>query len=426
MVNPTRAMPLFALAVFSAGAVALWPGGSPRGAPLSAADLPVVATFYAAPGERVETHVLHGGETLGGLLARARVEGAELASLLLAVREHHNPRRLRPGAEITVRRDAVHGDIRSVELQVNADSVVRLVQDDGAWDGSIHVTPVVTDTAWIEGRIERGRTVYQSLADNVALGLPRSERIQLVADLAEMYAYQLDFSRDVQPGDSYRFVYEREVRPDGTARSRRILAAEVINNERPFPGVLFEIDGENGYYDPEGKSLRLAFRRYPVDYVRITSSFSWRRYHPILARSRPHLGTDFGAPTGTPVRATGDGTVASAGWNGGYGNLVVVRHPGGYVTRYAHLSRFAPGTRTGRRVKEGDVIGYVGATGLATGPHLHYELWRNGQALDPRTAKLPAAPPVPEDRLDEFRGVADARLWLLEERAPPLISADDG
>jgi murein DD-endopeptidase MepM/ murein hydrolase activator NlpD len=414
MSNPKRAVPLIALGLCSAGAVAVW---QPREA--IEPELPELAGFYAAPAERVETHVLRRGETLGAILGRAQITGNEMANLLLAVREHYNPRRLRPGSEVMVRRWAENGEPRAVELRLNPDSLVRLERRPLGWDGTVKITPVTIDTAYVTGRIERGRTLYQSLVDNDELDMPESERIQLVADLAEIYAYQLDFSREIQAGDEYRFVYERATRPDGTARSRRILVAEVVNRGRGMPAVHFDPpELRGGYYAPDGRSLRLAFRRYPVDYVRITSAFSWRRYHPILGVHRSHLGTDFGAPHGTPVRATGDGVVASAGWNGGYGNLIVLRHPGGYATRYAHLSRFAAGLRVGRRVHEGEVIGYVGATGLATGPHLHYELWRDGQALDPRNARLPGAPPVPAERMDEFRRLAEQRLSLLEEIGP--------
>lgn len=389
----------------------------------------LLAAMYVPTPERVERHLLERGETLGAVLSRAELVERDVASVLLALREFLDPRRLRPGAEVIVRRRELDGTPRAVELQVNADTTVRLEREPLGWNGSVVLAPTTVDTTFAAGVIEQGRTLYGALVDNAELDLPREERIQLVAELADIYGYKLDFSREIRAGDSFRFVFEREAREDGTGRSRRILVAEVHNQGTSFPAIHFTPPREDqgGYYDPDGKSLRLAFRRYPVDYVRITSSFSWQRYHPVLGVNRPHLGTDFGAPSGTPVRSTSDGVIASAGVNGGYGNLVVVRHPGGYTTHYAHLSRFASGIRPGTRVSEGQVIGYVGQSGLATGPHLHYELRRDGTALNARTAKLPGSPPVPEELIDTFLEVADERLELFERfgLGPHLATAPE-
>lgn len=384
------------------------------------ADAPMMGALYAAPVEEVETHVLARGETLDRVLGRASIGAREQSRLLLSLREHKNPRHLQPGVEVRVRRWRSDGEPRAVELRLNADSLVRLSQSPIGWTSEVVITPTTTDTVYLEGVIEQGRTIYETVMRDDRVDLPRSERMALVADLAEIYAWKLAFTHDIQAGDRYRLVYEREVRPDGTSRSRRILISELENRGRSFPAIHFSADGERGgYYDDEGASLRGMFRRYPVDYVRITSSFAWRRYHPVLGVHRAHLGTDFGAPTGTPVKATGDGTVTMARRNGGYGNMVEIRHPGGYTTRYAHLSRFAAGMRPGRAVEQGQVIGYVGATGLATGPHLHYELRRNGQPLNPRTARLPGAPPIAEEHRGTFFDVAADRLALLNSVTQP-------
>ncbi|MEJ2504233.1 MAG: peptidoglycan DD-metalloendopeptidase family protein, partial [Gemmatimonadota bacterium] len=229
-----------------------------------------------------------------------------------------------------------------------------------------------------------------------------------------LYGWELDFAHDVRPGDSFRVVYERDARPDGTSRAAKVLAAEIVNQDRVLPAILFDPEGDGGdYFNAKGESLRLAFLRYPVDYPRITSNFNWRRYHPILKRNRPHLGTDYGTGRGAPIRTTADGVIAFADWDGGYGNLAKVNHGNGYETRYAHLSRFAPGIRRGVRVKQGQIIGYSGDTGLATAPHLHYELRQHGQPRDPRNVRLPAAPPVPEPLMDAFLQRRTERLALL-------------
>lgn len=407
--SPQRAVLLIVVSVLAWGLVSFF---EPAEAPLEA---PVLAAIYAAPAERVETHVLQRGETLSHLLSRASISGGELSSLLLALREHRSPRQLQEGLEVTIRRWFSSGEPRQVEFRLNADSTVRLRSEtEAGWSSAVVVTPIVVDTVFARGVIGSGRTLYHAVLEDEELDLPLSERIAMVSELAEIYVFRLDFSRDIQPGDRYRLVYEREARPDGTARRRKILIAELENNGRLHPALHFSSGETGGYYDHTGASLRTAFRRYPVDYVRITSAFSWRRYHPVLGVYRGHLGTDFGAPTGTRILAAGDGTVAFVGRRGGYGNVIELRHPGGYTTLYAHMSRFASGMRAGRPVKQGEVIGYVGATGLATGPHVHYELRKNGQPLDARTAKLPpGAPPIAASLRSAFEAVLADRQELL-------------
>lgn len=406
---------LVLLAAATWGLTSFW---TPDGGPPDAAQVPVVSPLYASPVERVETHVLGPGQTLDRLLGQARIAGNELANLLLALREYKSPRRLQAGLEVTVRRWAADGEPRAVELRLNADSTLRLEREPIGWTGHLTVTPTTVDTVFVAGEIDDGRTLYEAIVYDDRLDLPPAERAALVVELAEIYAFKLDFTHDVRPGDRYRLVYERDARPDGTARGRRILIAEFTNQNQLYPAVLFDPAGDGGtYYDPEGRSVQGMFRRYPVDYVRVTSSFSWRRYHPVLGVHRAHLGTDFGAASGTPVKATGDGRIEFAGRNGGYGNMVRIRHPGGYETRYAHLRGFARGIRRGAQVRQGQVIGYVGATGLATGPHLHYELRKGGRPLDARRVRLPGGPPVPTEQREAFEAVLRQRVALFESDA---------
>ncbi len=412
--SPQRAVLLIVVSILSWGLVSFFEPAE------SVGDAPVLAAFYAAPAERVETHVLKRGETLSHLLDRASITGGELSNLLLALREHRSPRQLQEGLEVTIRRWFSSGAPRLVEVRLNADSTVRLRSEpEAGWRSDVIVTPTVVDTVFVRGQIGSGSSLYHAVLEDDELGLPPAERIAMVSELAEVYVFRLDFSRDIQPGDRFRLAYEREARPDGTARRRRILIAELENRGRLYPALYFSNGEIGGYYDNTGASLRTAFRRYPVDYVRITSAFAWRRYHPVLGVYRGHLGTDFGAPTGTRILAAGDGTVSFVGRRGGYGNVVELRHPGGYTTLYAHMSRFASGMRAGRGVKQGEVIGYVGSTGLATGPHVHYELRKNGQPLDARTAKLPpGAPPIAAALRGAFEEVLAERQELLARIAP--------
>lgn len=421
MPNLSKIVVVFVIAVCSIGAFAVM---EPRVADVDPARAPELGVLYAAPAERVETHQMAAGETLTGVLAQSRITGPDLADLVLSMREHLNPRRLAAGVEITVRRWNSTDSMRAVEVRLNADTTVRLRRADGTWNGDVVVTPVVLDTVHAVGTIEAGRTLYESIVLNEVSGVPAADRTDLVMSLADIYEYKLDFTREIQPGDSYRFVYEREARPDGSARARRILAAEIVSKERPFTAIRFDkVEGTTAYYDEQGRSMQQGFSRYPVDFRRITSRFNPRRYHPVLGRYRAHMGTDFGVSTGTPVKATGDGTVIFVGRDGGYGNAIVLRHHGGYTTRYAHLSRFAKGLRVGKKVGLKEVIGYSGATGLVSGPHLHYELRLNGRAIDGQTAKLPGAPPLPAKQKAAFLAQAEGRLELLERGATPRYAA---
>ena len=386
----------------------------PRAALDNRDEAPVMEPVYAVPVEQVETHELERGQTLSTLLMRASITGADLAEVLRTLDGQQNLRSMRAGTEITVRKLASSGEARSIDVRFHADTTIRIVRSGMGWSTERTVTPVVLDTVFIAGEIAQGRSLYESIALDSTLNLRYEERIQIVTEVADIFEYKVDFLHEIQPGDRYALVYEREARPDGSARSQRVLAARLTNRGARFDAVHFKKGGINAYYDLEGKSLRRGFRRYPVDYVRITSSFNFSRYHPVLGIYRAHLGTDFGAATGTKVKVTGDGVVTFAGRDGGYGNVVMVRHTSGYTTRYAHLSRFGAGIRPGKRVMMSDVIGYVGSTGLASGPHLHYELRQNGRAVNFAKAQLPTAPPLPIEYREAYRSLLNDRLALLE------------
>lgn len=385
-------------------------------------SVPVMAALYAVPAEVVEEHVLRRGETLSDVFGRAALAG-EMSGMLLALREHVDPRRILPNTRVLVRRWAEDGSPRGVDVLLNSDSMVRLSRGPLSWSGELQLTPTVVDTVVVAGVIERGSSLYSTMVHRANLDMPLREREALVWRLGHIYGWELNFASDMHPGDTFRVIFERDVRPDGTSREARVLVADVVNQGRSIAAVLFDPDGDGGdYFRPDGRSLRLTFNRYPVDFPRITSNFAPNRYHPVLHRNRPHLGTDFGTGYGAPVKTTADGTVSFAGWDGGYGNLVKIDHGNGYETRYAHLSRFAPSVRRGSRVKQGQVIGYTGATGLATAPHLHYEIRHHGRAADARTIRLPAAPPVPESQMDAFRELAGERDALLASVPVPESS----
>jgi murein DD-endopeptidase MepM/ murein hydrolase activator NlpD len=217
-------------------------------------------------------------------------------------------------------------------------------------------------------------------------------------------------------------VLERKIRPDGSIRSRHFLALELRSQGRVFRAIpQSRPDGGYAYYDEEGRSLRGAFLRYPVPY-RITSHFTGRRYHPVLKRYRAHEGIDYGAPAGTPVAATASGVVARAEFSNGYGRIVELRHAQGIRTRYAHLSAFAPKVRRGAHVEQGQIIGRVGSSGLATGPHLHYEFLKDGRHQNPLTVAMPTAASIDPSHLAEFRRARDEAIALLEGIPVPADS----
>jgi murein DD-endopeptidase MepM/ murein hydrolase activator NlpD len=240
----------------------------------------------------------------------------------------------------------------------------------------------------------------------------------ITIQIADIFSGEIDFHRDLRRGDRFAVVYEIFYHDGRALRSGRVLAAEFVNNRKAYTAVWFgDEQGKGGYYAPDGKNLRKAFLRSPLEFSRVTSGFAMR-FHPILREWRAHNGVDYGAPAGTRVKATADGVVELAGTQNGYGRVVVVRHHGGITTLYAHLSGFATGVQKGARVAQGDVIGYVGATGWATGPHLHYEFRVNNQHRNPLAIAMPAAEPVPPHRMKDFRAAAEplaAKLALLAQ-----------
>jgi len=242
------------------------------------------------------------------------------------------------------------------------------------------------------------------------------DRAAIIDYLDRVFQWQVDFSRQVRVGDTFRFVFERSVRPDGSMRSGRLLAAEYENAGTAYHAIWFDPDGdgEGSWFDLEGKSVRRAFLLKPLEFRRISSRFSRGRYHPILQRVRAHNGIDYAADTGTPIMATADGVVIHRGPKGQLGNTVEIRHPNGFVTRYGHMSGFRRGVTVGTRVHQSEVIGYVGMTGLATGPHLHYEMIRSGRRIDPLSVDLPAGDPVPEEDHERWTADMTSRVSLLE------------
>ncbi|CAN5166265.1 peptidoglycan DD-metalloendopeptidase family protein [soil metagenome] len=344
------------------------------------------------------------GDTLDALFMAHNLDRTDLARMLEVEGVGQPLRLLRPGDEILVRHDAG----RISELERRLDEVRRLSirrGDDG------FSAQIVEDE--IERQLRHAQGKIESSLFEAGLRAGLSER--LIMSLAGIFAWDVDFVLDIRHGDEFVVVYE-EIWRDGELHGiGHVIAAEFVNNGRTFRAVRFvDPTGRADYYTPDGRSVRRAFLRAPVDFSRISSNFNLQRLHPIFKTVRPHRGVDYAAPAGTPVRAAGDGIVDFRGSKGGYGNAIILRHGGNVTTLYGHMSRFGDRARTGSRVQQGQIIGYVGQTGYATGPHLHYEYRLNGVHRNPRTVQLPQAEPIKSELRKAFLTAAAPLLTHLD------------
>lgn len=370
----------------------------------------------APPPPITSTDTLAAGETLAELLSENGLDGPSVHDLTMVLREVKSPRTLRTG--VVARLAGLPGEApHALALQVNADSVVEMRRSGDEWSAVVHEVPTTLDTIVIAGHIDS--SLWFATLSGETDRMRDGEFKEYVYHLADVFMWKIDFTRDIRPGDAFRLAVERELRPDGSVRAPRFLAIEFANRGRVIQAIPFaRPDGHREFFDSDGGALRGSFLRYPVNF-RVTSSFNRRRYHPVLKRRRAHLGTDYGAPHGTPVKVTAAGTVTRAGTWGGYGRMVEVRHAKGISTRYAHLSRV--GVRVGQPVAQGDIIGRVGSTGLSTAAHLHYEFLQHGKQRNPSTVDLPSAPALEADYLPAFESRRDQSLALLDGVALPVF-----
>ncbi len=319
------------------------------------------------------------GETLAGVLTRAGASSSDASAALTSIADVYNPRRLRPGQAISLyfQRDGADAQLTGVAFRSEPGaSVTANRTTSGGFEAREVQMPLTFEIARIAAAVET--SLYSS-----ALQLGATDRE--VAALADAFSYDVDFQRDVRPGDDFELVFERFYDDEGnTVRTGDLLfvSLESSRGSREFYQFMAPGDSRPDWYDADGKSARRFLMKTPINGARLSSGFGMRR-HPILGYSRMHRGTDFAAPTGTPILAAGDGVVERAGPFSSFGNYVRLRHANGYETAYAHMSRFARGVRSGARVRQGQVIGYVGTTGRSTGPHLHYEVLRRGQQINP-------------------------------------------
>ncbi len=357
----------------------------------------------------VREEIVQRGDTVASLLARLAIADNDVQGFLRsAPGATVIARQMGPGKRVVARVDA-NGNLQSLIFPLNGGKDQALFVDrDGNNDFKIAERALPLDVQVVA---KSAQIRYSLFGASDASGIPDS----VATGLADIFGGDIDFHRDIRKGDRFSVIYETVNHLGRMVRTGRILAAEFVNDGKIYRAVWFEgEDGKGGYYTPEGKNIRKAFLRSPLEFSRITSGFSSARFHPVLHETRAHRGIDYGAPVGTRVKATGDGVVEFVGRQGGYGNVVILRHQTHYMTAYGHLSGFAAGIRKGARVAQGDVIAYVGATGLATGPHLHYEFRVDGVHRNPLTIALPTAPPLAANQLVQFRERTQAVLSRLD------------
>ncbi|HVS63129.1 MAG TPA: M23 family metallopeptidase [Thermoanaerobaculia bacterium] len=361
-----------------------------------------------------QPHSVARGQTLLRVFEELGLESEDARVAASAATEHLDPRRLRAGERFSAYFGS-EGSVARVVFEVHQQGRVEVARSSGGWQSEWRPYRLMTQQRVLAGALAGGFEASVEAAGGPAMVAYR---------LADVFQWDLDFNRDLRLGDRFAAVYA-EVRADGRfQRVGEIEAAVYENQGRLLQAYRF---GEGGaYYDGEGRPLRKQFLRSPLEFSRVTSGFSHRRFHPVLKTYRPHYGVDYGAPTGTPVRVTASGVVVSAAWNDGGGRMVVVRHPNSFQTSYLHLSRFADGVRGGARVTQGQVIGFVGSTGLATAAHLDYRVRQNGRYIDPLSVRNEPAPPLMGASLERFFVVRDRLREELSRAPSPMTSLDVG
>jgi murein DD-endopeptidase MepM/ murein hydrolase activator NlpD len=379
--------------------------------PLQSLALPMSSIDVVEPvldpiGDAVE-FIVRRNDTLERIFREARINLDDLATIrtLPGVRESIDA--LRPGDHIAMTH--VDGALQSFARRISESALLSVERDNEGFIAKIIETPIDVQATHAHGVIESSLFVNGREA-----GLSSDLIMRLANDI---FGWDIDFALDIRRGDSFSVVYEKKYRDGEYLGDGRILAAEFSNDGRVFRAVRFEsTDGKHsGYFAPDGKSMRKQFLRAPVDFKYISSNFNPSRLHPVLNIRRAHQGVDYAAPSGTPIKASGDGRVSFVGTKGGYGKAVILEHGGAVSTLYGHMSRFARDIRVGSRVKQGEIIGYVGSTGTATAAHLHYEYRINGIHKNPRTVSLPDASPIPSQYLAEFLSTTSALLARLDQ-----------
>ena len=394
----------------------------PSAAVLGLADAtqaPSLAVEEEPPPHRVAAGELSDGETLATSLSIRGISGAQIHTVVTEMSPVFNFRYAKAGDRYRLVLDE-KGEIARFVYERSPLETYELHREGDTWLASKNQPDL------IRRRVRLAGIITSSLYDAVtSLG----ERPEVAHDFADIFAWDLDFSRVAQPGDEFALLYERLYTQgdDGEelyVRPGQILAARYTSLDGEYQAVYFELEeGRGGYYRPDGSAVERRFLKAPLHYKRISSHYTHSRLHPILKVRRPHLGIDYAAPSGTPVWSVGNGQVVHRGYSGGFGHLIKVRHSDGYESLYGHLSRYAQGLRVGQRVHQKQVIGYVGSTGLSTGPHLDFRLKKDGRYVNPASMRSPSGDPIPTNDRGRFRAELDSLIASLDPT--PLVVTNE-
>jgi murein DD-endopeptidase MepM/ murein hydrolase activator NlpD len=350
-------------------------------------------------------------DTLGSLFKRMNIRDEDaIKFLMLSPDAHALNTQLMPGHTVEVKSN-LQGKLLYLEYELDADNILVAGLTNNGY--VVATKKLVLESQQVLKSAVIRDTLFGATDD---AGIPD----QIAIQIADILSSEIDFYQDLRTGDRFHVIYEAFYNAGEMMKTGNVLAVEFVNNGKTYQAIHFgDTSGKYAYYTPEGKSLHKTFLRSPLEYTRISSSFNAGRFHPILQRIKAHRGVDMAAPTGTRIKASGDGVVAFMGRKGGYGNVIILNHPNGVSTVYGHLSRFSDAIRKGDRVNQGDIIGYVGMTGLATGPHLHYEFLVNGSHRDPMKVTLPTSVPIDDSLKSAFYEQSTtmiAKLEILKQR----------
>ncbi|PZW41105.1 peptidoglycan DD-metalloendopeptidase family protein [Pseudomonas sp. URMO17WK12:I2] len=362
---------------------------------------------------RNKTVTVANGDTLSTVFSKVGLSSNTLHEVINSSKEAKQLSRLKVGQELQFQLSE-EGQLESLHSQLSDLESISLSKTDSGYDLKREMVKPDVHESYAHGVINSSLFVAAKRA-----GLSHN----LTMDLANIFGYDIDFAMDIREGDEFEVIYQNKKIGDKSVGTGNILSARFTNRGKTYTAVRYtDKQGNVSYYDADGNSMRKAFIRTPVDFARISSRFSNGRKHPILNKIRAHKGVDYAAPRGTPIKAAGDGKVILAGRKGGYGNTIVLQHGSRYRTLYAHMQGFAKGVRTGGSVKQGQIIGYIGTTGLSTGPHLHYEFQVNGTHVDPLSQKLPMSDPIARQEKQRFLQQSKPLMARMDQEKATMLA----
>ncbi|MGH8436831.1 MAG: peptidoglycan DD-metalloendopeptidase family protein [Pseudomonas sp.] len=373
---------------------------------LSASDTPPTDPSH-------KTLTVAKGDTLSTVFAKAGLSATDLHEVINSSKDAKQFKQLKVGQVLEIKLTP-EGQLESLQSKLSDLESISLAKTNSGFAFKRELTKPAVRASYAHGVIDSSLFLSAKRA-----GMSHN----LTMDLANVFGYDIDFAQDIREGDEFEVIYEEKVINGKQVGAGNILAARFINRGKPFTAVRYtNKQGSTSYYTADGNSMRKAFIRTPVDFARISSRFSMGRRHPILNKIRAHKGVDYAAPRGTPIKAAGDGKVLLAGRRGGYGNAVIIQHGNSYRTLYGHMQGFAKGVRTGVNVKQGQVIGYIGTTGLSTGPHLHYEFQVNGVHVDPLGQKVAMADPISSKEKQRFLQMSKPMIARMDQEKATMLA----